>query len=212
VTRDHGSARAAFSCRSSATASGSPRLAGRGSIREHAIRLLDTHTAEHATATVDARGRLVDTATTGQRPHLSSETTTSRTFPTSPLPDSNRRPLPYHGSALPTELRGRCAGTSGVFSLPSGDVLRVCDTDSAHSGEVPTAQRVAPRAQSGLPPKFSRVSRPLRTLGLGDGETRARAPTKMTAPRPRRASRATVRTRSQPGRKRECSNRRIGAL
>ena len=27
----------------------------------------------------------------------------------SPLPDSNRRPLPYHGSALPTELRGRGA-------------------------------------------------------------------------------------------------------
>ena len=25
----------------------------------------------------------------------------------SPLPDSNRRPLPYHGSALPAELRGR---------------------------------------------------------------------------------------------------------
>ena len=25
----------------------------------------------------------------------------------SPLPDLNRRPLPYHGSALPTELRGR---------------------------------------------------------------------------------------------------------
>jgi hypothetical protein len=25
----------------------------------------------------------------------------------SPLPDSNRRPLPYHGSALPTELRGQ---------------------------------------------------------------------------------------------------------
>jgi death-on-curing protein len=24
----------------------------------------------------------------------------------SPLPDSNRRPLPYHGSALPAELRG----------------------------------------------------------------------------------------------------------
>lgn len=24
----------------------------------------------------------------------------------SPLPDLNRRPLPYHGSALPTELRG----------------------------------------------------------------------------------------------------------
>ncbi len=30
-----------------------------------------------------------------------------RGFPKSPLSDSNRRPLPYHGSALPTELRGR---------------------------------------------------------------------------------------------------------
>jgi hypothetical protein len=30
-----------------------------------------------------------------------------RCTPKSPLPDSNRRPLPYHGSALPTELRGR---------------------------------------------------------------------------------------------------------
>src|SRR5580765_964448 len=27
----------------------------------------------------------------------------------SPLPDSNRRPPPYHGGALPTELRGRKA-------------------------------------------------------------------------------------------------------
>ena len=32
-----------------------------------------------------------------------------RAFVRSPLPDSNRRPLPYHGSALPTELRGRAA-------------------------------------------------------------------------------------------------------
>ena len=31
----------------------------------------------------------------------------SSAFPESPLPDSNRRPLPYHGSALPTELRGQ---------------------------------------------------------------------------------------------------------
>ena len=30
-----------------------------------------------------------------------------RPAPTSPLTDLNRRPLPYHGSALPTELRGR---------------------------------------------------------------------------------------------------------
>ena len=36
----------------------------------------------------------------------------SRTFLSSPLPDSNRRPLPYHGSALPTELRGRSPDSS----------------------------------------------------------------------------------------------------
>jgi L-amino acid N-acyltransferase len=30
-----------------------------------------------------------------------------RPAPASPLTDSNRRPLPYHGSALPTELRGQ---------------------------------------------------------------------------------------------------------
>jgi hypothetical protein len=36
----------------------------------------------------------------------------------SPLPDSNRRPLPYHGSALPTELRGRRAGPQWGFQPP----------------------------------------------------------------------------------------------
>ncbi len=34
--------------------------------------------------------------------------------PQSPLPELNRRPLPYHGSALPTELRGR-----GLLRKPS---------------------------------------------------------------------------------------------
>jgi hypothetical protein len=33
-----------------------------------------------------------------------------RPFLESPAPDSNRRPLPYHGSALPTELAGRARG------------------------------------------------------------------------------------------------------
>ena len=33
--------------------------------------------------------------------------TKSLQIPESPLSDSNRRPLPYHGSALPAELRGR---------------------------------------------------------------------------------------------------------
>ncbi len=32
----------------------------------------------------------------------------------SPRPDSNRRPLPYHGSALPTELRGRARQRSAA--------------------------------------------------------------------------------------------------
>jgi hypothetical protein len=36
-------------------------------------------------------------------PHL-------QVFLRSPLTDSNRRPPPYHGGALPTELRGRERG------------------------------------------------------------------------------------------------------
>ena len=36
----------------------------------------------------------------------------------SPLSDSNRRPLPYHGSALPAELRGRLQGFPGFSALP----------------------------------------------------------------------------------------------
>src|SRR4051794_31606804 len=52
----------------------------------------------------------------------------------SPLTDSNRRPLPYHGSALPTELRGRTAkdsnagrrGTVPPMDAPgAGDSARV---------------------------------------------------------------------------------------
>src|SRR5687767_3741296 len=34
----------------------------------------------------------------------------------SPESDSNRRPLPYHGSALPTELSGRAALTVASFA------------------------------------------------------------------------------------------------
>src|SRR5215207_3473131 len=39
-------------------------------------------------------------------------------FRESPLPDSNRRPLPYHGSALPTELRGRKTCKFGSHAQP----------------------------------------------------------------------------------------------
>jgi Polyphosphate kinase 2 (PPK2) len=40
----------------------------------------------------------------------------------SPLTDSNRRPLPYHGSALPAELRGRTEERSACVSAPAGSV------------------------------------------------------------------------------------------
>src|ERR1700751_992957 len=36
----------------------------------------------------------------------------------SPLSDSNRRPLPYHGSALPAELRGRPREPSASAAAP----------------------------------------------------------------------------------------------
>src|SRR6185295_13566122 len=36
--------------------------------------------------------------------------------PKSPLTDSNRRPPPYHGGALPTELRGRSRGIVAAVS------------------------------------------------------------------------------------------------
>ena len=39
--------------------------------QQHAIRLLDTHVAQRATATVDTGGRPVDTATTNPRRGLS---------------------------------------------------------------------------------------------------------------------------------------------
>src|SRR3954447_20094148 len=47
----------------------------------------------------------------------------------SPLTESNRRPSPYHGDALPTELRGRAeAGypTTEPASLGGGCRVRTC--------------------------------------------------------------------------------------
>jgi hypothetical protein len=48
------------------------------------------------------------------------KTPSERGFLESPLPDSNRRPLPYHGSALPAELRGR----KGLLSAPLAHPVR----------------------------------------------------------------------------------------
>src|SRR2546430_494784 len=57
----------------------------------------------------------------GRRTRPSSPVTTAETAPEqeetrSPLTDSNRRPPPYHGGALPTELRGRGADSTGGLS------------------------------------------------------------------------------------------------
>src|SRR4051794_14867126 len=73
------------------------------------------------------------------------ETPISSDFEKSPLPDSNRRPLPYHGSALPTELRGHFAG-SVPLQRPHGErVPCVADTETTHSGKVAARGSVAPR-------------------------------------------------------------------
>jgi integrase len=58
----------------------------------------------------DARERVFETDTAQKRPKSPSGPQTHHSFGStkgSPESDSNRRPLPYHGSALPTELSGR---------------------------------------------------------------------------------------------------------
>src|SRR5262249_60378434 len=52
------------------------------------------------------------------------------TFLASPAPDSNRRPLPYHGSALPTELAGQ--GKSS-YRAPDGSRLPMRHGRSSHA-------------------------------------------------------------------------------
>jgi hypothetical protein len=46
--------------------------------------------------------------------------------PASPLTESNRRPSPYHGDALPTELRGRIFGCLTWGFGPAARRLRSC--------------------------------------------------------------------------------------
>jgi hypothetical protein len=46
----------------------------------------------------------------------------------SPLPESNRRPHPYHGCALPTELRGRMLDHGDQLSLSHNRLVGPVDT------------------------------------------------------------------------------------
>jgi hypothetical protein len=66
-----------------------------------------------------------------------------RRLPESPLSDSNRRPLPYHGSALPTELRGQkaCKSTSSSRQGPGRARLPYC-RGTAHGVRKRCGQRV----------------------------------------------------------------------
>ena len=84
-------------------------------------------------------------------------------FLLSPLPDSNRRPLPYHGSALPTELRGRFAGSSPLLRPHSERVFRVAATETTRSDEVPALRRVAPGCSRPPPGARSSAITPGRT-------------------------------------------------
>jgi hypothetical protein len=67
---------------------------------------VSTHSRTRVRA-VDAGGRCVDTQAASPPPPLRTETARKRATQRSPLTDSNRRPPPYHGGALPAELRGR---------------------------------------------------------------------------------------------------------
>src|SRR5919201_76248 len=50
-------------------------------------------------------------------PRRPTELAQMQALPRSPLTDSNRRPPPYHGGALPTELRGRCGHSRRLSRL-----------------------------------------------------------------------------------------------
>src|SRR5215217_3534898 len=55
-------------------------------------------------------------------------------FEKSPLTDSNRRPPPYHGGALPAELRGRaadCSCDSALHLRGRGSVQRLAEEHRA---------------------------------------------------------------------------------
>jgi hypothetical protein len=108
-------------------------------LRDHGLAPLDTAyavsptLAAWVTAPSDAHGsyaaQLRPTSPHGRRVSTSGHKK-SRCFQRlrkSPLTDSNRRPLPYHGSALPTELRGReCLATCILLEFGDMQLCSVC--------------------------------------------------------------------------------------
>src|SRR5215207_4548434 len=63
----------------------------------------------------------------------------------SPFTESNRRPSPYHGDALPTELKGRAREPSETLPAPSGRGRH----GGVASGSGPDEQPPVPGARRG---------------------------------------------------------------
>ncbi len=106
----------------------------------------------------------------------------------SPLTESNRRPSPYHGDALPTELRGRTPGLRTVPATPRGCPGR------------PHAVRHI-RARRAYTPAAVLPNRPIGCAACGPDQRacqrihRRKSPrTKSTGPRMSRPERASVAT------------------
>ena len=102
-------------------------------------------------------GYYLDPAPGGRNPRKHHR---QRQFVPSPLSDSNRRPLPYHGSALPAELRGRSAqrtawlarGTRRLATPGATPVRRACRAGPPRRGDAsnvrpPGARRRVARAR-----------------------------------------------------------------
>ena len=88
--------------------------------------------------------------------------------PTSPLTDLNRRPLPYHGSALPTELRGRSPTSLARRHARTGGWVAYRHA-RAGAPHVPNPPRRAPRRRC--------AARDLQRRGARiDGDVRSSAP------------------------------------
>jgi hypothetical protein len=114
----------------------------------------------------------------------------------SPLTDSNRRPPPYHGGALPTELRGRSAIVGGDSSARG--------RPSRSGADVPPSRASGPRPRSGPAMSSSSSTATTRTKSPSPARHTTRLPTPGAAS-PHYPSAPKARSRSGTAR-RSCSS------
>src|SRR3954451_8304114 len=97
----------------------------------------------------------------------------------SPLTDSNRRPPPYHGGALPTELRGRAGVSVAPARIGATASLRLAASPGPSSRrravrrEAPCRARLPPGSRV---PVARRAGLPGRRRVLARARTSRRAP------------------------------------